>query len=159
MKFFFLLILLVITSATLFGQAKFVPSYKLKDIDGKEIDIQDSIKEKNTVMVFWASWSSPAKRELDLISKYQQDWQTNYDVQIVAVNVDELKTQKRAIDYANSKKQTWKYMFLFDPSAGLKISETVLFVNAKGEIVFEVWPFTPGDELEYDKKVKEIFKN
>ena len=77
----------------LFGalQAQTTLNMDVKTLDGKTINLQDAYGGKNdklTVISFWATWCKPCQNELDAISYLYEDWQDDFDVELVALTVD-----------------------------------------------------------------------
>lgn len=162
MKKLFALFLFAISSMALFSQT--IPSCTLKDADGKEVDVQSLIKENKTILFFWATWDTHSTKGLSAMNDLYATWQEKYQIQIIAVCVDDNRTSTRAAKFVETKKTEMKYTYLFDTNHKLSdlLKKTgvpiVLLVNPNGEIVFEKTGFNVGDEFEIDEKVKEIFK-
>ncbi len=147
-------------TVTLHAQ-KTLPNVSLKNIDGETVEISDFGKDgKITILSFWATWCSPCKKELNNIAEMYEDWQTDYDVELVAISVDDQRNASKIKPYVNG--QAWEYTVLLDVNEDLKRAlnfQTVpytLVLNQKGEIVYEHTGYVEGDEYELEDILKEL---
>ncbi|MBK6997362.1 MAG: TlpA family protein disulfide reductase [Lewinellaceae bacterium] len=162
MKKTFLLLALIFTASSIFAQ-KTLPSANIKTLEGQSLNVQELGKTgKITVISFWATWCSPCKKELDAIMDYYEDWQKDYDMELVAISVDDARSAAKVP--AMVKEKGWKYRVLLDPSKELQTVANIQSVpytfvlDQKGNIVFEHTGYTPGDELELEELFKELKK-
>ncbi len=145
-----------------FGQSK-LPDVTVKSLDGKSVSVKDfETNGKITVMSFWATWCSPCKRELDAIAEVYEDWQEDYDMELVAVTIDNARALPKVLPMVESK--GWEYQVLSDSKEDLKRAlniQTVPFtilIDQNGEIVYQHSGYSPGDEYELEDKIKELAK-
>ena len=69
--------------------SKKLPDITIADLQGKPVRIQEyASQNKLTIMSFWATWCAPCKRELDAIAELYPDWAEAYDVNLVAITID-----------------------------------------------------------------------
>lgn len=153
---------LIVTASSIFAQ-KTLPSANIKTLEGQSLNVQDLGKTgKITVISFWATWCSPCKKELDAIMDYYEDWQKDYDMELVAISVDDARSAAKVP--AMVKEKGWQYRILLDPSKELQTVANIQSVphtfvlDQKGNIVFEHTGYTPGDELELEELFKELKK-
>lgn len=146
-----------------FSQNKTLPSANVKTLEGQSLNVQELGKSgKITVISFWATWCSPCKKELDAIKDYYADWQKDYDMELVAVSVDDTRTAAKIP--AMVKEKGWGYRILLDNNKEFQQTANVasvphtLLLDASGNIVFEHIGYTPGDELELEEKMKALKK-
>lgn len=136
-----------------------VPSANVKTLEGKTVNIQDYVGDGNlTIMSFWATWCSPCKRELDAISEIYEDWQNDYNVELIAITIDDARTMAKVPALVETK--GWEYTILSDSKRELQkalnfqsVPQTFL-VNGKGEIVYAHSGYNPGDEFELEDVIK-----
>ncbi len=164
MKFFrFLIFFLSLSfSAALLAQ-KTLPSVDVKTLDGKTVNIQEFGKKgKITIISFWATWCAPCKKELDAISEVYADWQKNYDVELVAVTIDDARAVAKVKPMVEQK--GWKYTILSDVNQDLQRALNVpsvpqsFLLDAKGNIVYSHTGYVAGDEDELEDKIKALKK-
>ena len=158
----FTLVLAVCITSTSFGQQN-LPSVKIKDLSGKTVNIQDFANNgKITVISFWATWCSPCKKELDAIADMYEDWQEDYDMELVAVTIDNSRALSKVPAMVETK--AWDYIILSDAKQELQralnfqsVPQTFL-LNEKGEIVYSHSGYVAGDEYELEDKIKALKK-
>jgi len=157
------LVLSFLVSTAFTGPYSTIPSVEVKTLDGKTVNIQDYIgKGKITVVSFWATWCSPCKRELDAIAEFYPEWQEEYNVELVAVTIDDSRSLAKVPAMLETK--GWEYTVLADVKQELKkalnfqtVPQTFL-LNQKGEIVHTHSGYSPGDEYELEEKIQALVK-
>jgi cytochrome c biogenesis protein CcmG, thiol:disulfide interchange protein DsbE len=148
---------------TTFAQSKVLPSSNVKNMEGQSLNVQELAKSgKITVVSFWAIWCSPCRKELDAINDYYEEWQEKYGLEVVAVSIDDART------VANVKgvveKHGWPFRIILDTQREFMQAMSVnnppytMLLDQEGNIVYEHLGYTPGDELELEKKIKALIK-
>ncbi len=152
----------LLMSVAAFSQ-KTLPSANVKTLQGQALNVQELGKSgKITVISFWATWCSPCKKELDAIADYYEEWQKKYDIELVAISVDDARSAAKVPAMVESK--GWKYRILLDPAKELQTAANIQAVphtfvlDQNGNIVFEHNGYTPGDELELEELFKQLKK-
>jgi cytochrome c biogenesis protein CcmG/thiol:disulfide interchange protein DsbE len=150
---------LVMLAGALSAQNKTLPTANVKTPEGQTINVKDLAPEgKITVFSFWATWCKPCIAELDAIKDLYPEWKEKYNVEFVAVSVDDARTSARIKTVAANK--GWEYTIVNDASKEFQTAMNVsnppltVLVNQKGEIIFEHLGYTSGDELELEEKIK-----
>ncbi len=146
---------------TAFAQNKTVPEVTLKTLKGESKNIQDFAKNgKITVISFWATWCAPCKKELDAIAEVYEDWQEDYDMELVAVSIDTRRAVATVPGMISSK--GWEYTVLTGKATELQtafnfqtIPQTFL-LDQEGNIVYHHNGYVPGDEFELEDKIKAL---
>ena len=142
---------------------KELPSLTIQDIYGKKVNVSNYGKnEKMTVISFWATWCSPCKKELNNISYLYDDWQDDYNMELVAISIDDARNTSKVKAYVNG--QGWDYDVLLDFNEDLKrllsfqtVPFTVL-VNEDGKIVYSHSGYVEGDEYVLEGMLKKFKK-
>ncbi len=153
--------LVFVFAATLsFGQDK-LPDVTIQELNGKKVNIQSFAENgKITILNFWATWCVPCKKELDNIAELYPEWQEKYNMELVAVSVDNSRTATKIKSVVDSK--GWEYIVLSDKNEDLKralnfqaVPYTVV-INETGEIVYLHDGYVEGDEYELEDLLKEL---
>jgi cytochrome c biogenesis protein CcmG, thiol:disulfide interchange protein DsbE len=163
MKKNLLAILAVFVAFAAFGQTKSLPKANVKTLEGQSFNIQELAQSgKITIVSFWAIWCSPCRKELDAITDYYDEWKEKYDLEVVAVSIDDART------VANVKgvieKHGWPFRVILDTQRELMQAMNVnnppytFVLDKNGNVVFEHLGYTPGDELELEEKIKTLVK-
>ena len=143
---------------TAFSQTT-IPNITLNTLNGKSVKIQDEIsKDKITILSFWASWCVPCINELDAISEVYEDWQEDFNLELIAISTDDARTQKRIRPMVNGK--GWPYKILLDKNQELKralnistIPQIIILKDSK--IIYIHSGYSPGVEDEFYDIIKE----
>ena len=143
---------------TAFSQTT-IPNTTLTTLNGKSVKVQDEIsKEKITILSFWASWCVPCINELDAISEVYEDWQEDFNMELIAISTDDARTQKRIRPMVNGK--GWPYKILLDKNQELKralnistIPQIIILKDSK--IIYIHSGYSPGVEDEFYEIIKE----
>jgi len=136
-----------------------IPNTTLTTLDGKSVKIQDEIsKDKITILSFWASWCVPCINELDAISEVYDEWQEDFNMELIAISTDDARTQKRIRPMVNGK--GWPYKILLDKNQELKralnistIPQIIILKDSK--IIYIHSGYSPGVEDEFYEIIKE----
>jgi peroxiredoxin len=139
------------------------PSINIKTIDGKTVNTKDYTSiGKITVVSFWATWCTPCKRELDAINDYYSEWVEKYDIQLLAITIDDARGLTKVPATIQSK--GWEFTVLADTKQELQqalnfqtIPQTFL-LDQKGEIVYSHNGYSPGDEIKLEEKIAALKK-
>lgn len=143
---------------TAFSQTT-IPNTNLTTLKGKSVKIQDEIsKDKITILSFWASWCMPCINELDAINEVYEDWQEDFNMELIAISTDDARTQKRIRPMVNGK--GWPYKILLDKNQELKralnistIPQIIILKDSK--IIYIHSGYSPGVEDEFYEIIKE----
>lgn len=162
MKKMIVLLVSVFSAATSFSQ-DMLPDIELYDINGNKINMTSYSNDgKITIFSFWATWCVPCKEELNNIAEIYADWQKDYNVEIVAVSIDDSKTRANVKSYAEG--QGWAYTVLLDSNKDLQrmlSGQSVPFLvitDKSGKIVEKHTGYIEGDEYVLEDTIKELAK-
>lgn len=143
------------------SQAQKLPSVNLKDLDGNRVNIAELAGDGTpTIVCFWATWCSPCKRELNNYMDYYADWQDETGAKLIAVSIDDTRSQSRVAPYVMSS--GWEYTVLLDPNKDLSRAMNVInvphtfLINGEGEIVWSHNNYAEGDEEELEEELHKL---
>lgn len=140
---------------------KEMPSVTIKSENNKSFNVKNDFAEKDKLYVFcfWATWCVPCINELDAINENYAKWSKELNMEVIAVSVDDTRTQKRVKPLLNGKK--WPYKVLLDTNQDLKrglsianVPYTVVVKNKK--IVYIHNGYSQGAEKELYNKLKQL---
>jgi peroxiredoxin len=102
-----------------FSQTK-MPDVTLKDLNNNAVNVYSDFAEKDKIYVFsfWATWCVPCINELEAINEVYADWKKELNIEVVAVSIDDSRTQKRVKPLVNGK--GWEYRMLLDSNQDFK---------------------------------------
>ncbi len=160
MKNLFLSLLFISFSLLITAQTS-LPTVSLKNLDGTPFNTATINSDKPVIISFWATWCVPCIEELDAIADEYDDWQSETGVSLIAVSVDDARSQSRVKPMANGK--SWDYTVLLDPKQELKRALNVtsvphVFILYKGKIVYNHSGYTEGSEQILYEKIQELIQ-
>lgn len=153
----FLLICTFAFTFSAFGQ-KSLPNVEVKSLDRETFNLQEytSDPDKTYIIDFWATWCSPCKKELDAIADYYPDWQEEYNVELIAITIDNARALSKVPGIVETK--GWEYTIFSGNEEAMRnafnfqtIPQTLVAKN--GQIVYEHNGYVPGDEEELEQIV------
>jgi len=141
-----------------------LPGVTLKNTEGKNVDVSEYAKNgKITIISFWATWCKPCIKELRNLNDLLDDWIEDYNVELVAVSVDDSRNSARVKPFSDG--QGWDFDILLDPNGELQRDLNVtnppvtLLVDQNGKIVYTHTGYLEGDELDLEDKIIELQDN
>lgn len=160
-KAFFISAITMILTLGAFKQSDTLPSVTVKDLDGNNINFKDVADSgKITVVSFWATWCAPCIKELEAINEKYAEWQTKYNMKLVAVSIDDARNSKKVkpkvLGYG------WNYQILIDENMDLARAMSVnnppmtFIYDRSGKMVYSHQGYTPGAEDELEKELEKI---
>ena len=109
------------------------------------------------IINFWATWCSPCKKELNNIAELYDDWVDETGVKLIAVSIDDARSQSRVLPYVNGS--AWDYEVYIDENQDFKRAMGVnnvphtFLVDGEGKIVYQHNNYAPGDEYELYEQI------
>ena len=155
-----LISLLLLVPTISFAQIKNLPNVDVKKIDGSSFNFKNIDNNGNPIVIsFWATWCKPCTKELNNIAELYEDWQDETNVKLVAVSIDDRRSQSKVAPYVNSS--GWEYDIYIDPNSDLKramgvstVPHTFLLDKNK-QIIWQHRGYVEGDEYElFDEILK-----
>jgi len=142
------------------GQSS-IPEVSLRDTDGNLVELRSLIRPgKPTIISFWATWCAPCKKELSNYAELYADWQKEFDVEVLAISIDDSRNSAKVKSYINGVK--WPFRVLLDPNEDMKRAlnfQTVpfsLLIDGEGRIAYRHNSYVEGDEYVMEEKLKKL---
>jgi peroxiredoxin len=155
-----ILIFILTFSTTIFAQHQ-MPNIALKNLKGEIVKSNLDFQKKDVLYVFsfWATWCAPCVQELDAISDVYSVWKSKINIEVIAVSVDDARTEKRVKPLVNGK--GWEYTILLDTNQELKRSLSIanvpyIVVVKNNQIVHIQNGHAAGGEMEFFEKLKSL---
>jgi thiol-disulfide isomerase/thioredoxin len=155
-----LVLLFLLAAPAAFAQ-KEMPSVTIQSINNKTVNVKNDFAEKDKLYVFsfWATWCVPCINELDAINPHYAEWSKELNMEVIAISIDDSRTQKRVKPLLNGKK--WPYEVLLDANQDLKralaianVPYTIVVKNKK--VVYVHNGYSQGAENELYEKLKQL---
>lgn len=138
-----------------------LPEISLKNIDGEDIQLADYGKNgKITVISFWATWCKPCIRELKNVNGLLDEWIEEYDMELVAISVDDSRNAVKVKPMVNAF--NWDFDILLDPNGDVQRALNVnnppvtFLIDQNGTIVYTHTGYVEGDEYELEDHIKKL---
>jgi len=156
-----LVLLVAVSTSYAQGNKKLPESLTMETLSGKKVKLKDYVAKKGkvTVVNFWATWCKPCKEELDNInSDYLEGWQDDYDIEFIAVSMDNSRTKHKVKGVVDTK--GWEYDILCNPDnsayqmLGFNSCPYTLLLDADGNIVYKHNGYKPDDEEELEEAIE-----
>lgn len=155
-----LTLFLLFISFSVFSQ-KELPSVSITTLDNKSVNVKTDFNEQDKVYIysFWATWCTPCIAELEAISEHYEDWKKELNIELIAVSIDDARTQKRVKPLLNGK--DWTYTILLDSNQDLKRALSIVnvpysIVVKNQKIVKILNGYTQGSEEELHEVLKSL---
>jgi peroxiredoxin len=133
------LLLILLLFQVISAQTKTVPNWKLKDISGQQIRLQD-YKGKVVLLNFWATWCSPCLAEIPELVKWQHKYSKS-GLQVIGITSPP-QTKREIQKFARKLKINYP---IIQGTAELKsyftASETLpwtIVIDRRGNIVTQI---------------------
>lgn len=154
-------LLLAFSSPSISQENKKLPAITLSDVNGNKVDLSQLNKDgKIIILDFWATWCVPCKKELTNIMELYEEWQKAYNVELVAVSIDDARNTTKVKPMVEGL--AWPYLVLLDPNQDLKRIlgfqnvPYVVITDRDGNIVYQHTGYVEGDEFELEDRLKEL---
>ncbi|GAB1365161.1 MAG TPA: TlpA disulfide reductase family protein [Candidatus Cloacimonas sp.] len=150
-----LLIAMLLFAAFIMADA--MPDFRLPDLNGKNVSLEDLLGKGPVMMDFWADYCKPCKDAMPVLNGLAEKYDS---LTIVMVSIDAPKNQSKAKTYLKSK--NYKFVNLFDcekalaKKLGVGTPPHTFIMDKNGEIVYSHLGYTPGVEAEYEHHIRSL---
>lgn len=135
---------------------KSLPNVNVINAKGESVAISSLCPQgKPVVISFWDTACKPCLQELGAFSDSYDDWQEEFEFEIIAVSTDDARSSSKAIPLA--KGRGWPFVVARDPNGDLKramnvqSNPTLYIIDKDGKVVYSHIGYTAGGEKEiYD---------
>lgn len=88
--------------------------WTLKNTDGGDYKLSEHLNESPALIMFWATWCNPCKKELNDYKDQIDYFADSLGVEVILISIDTQKTKSRVKPYLESK--GYKWTALYDPN-------------------------------------------
>lgn len=162
LRFAFLMLFLfafTLVKAQQVGDKMEVPSIDLENMEGQQVDLKDyATNGKITIISFWATWCKPCKKELSNLKYLLPEWKENYDVELVAISIDNSRTSRKVESFVNGER--WQFDVLLDDNQKTKRALNFsaipysMIINKEGKVAYKHSGYKEGDEYKMEDQLK-----
>jgi cytochrome c biogenesis protein CcmG/thiol:disulfide interchange protein DsbE len=127
----------------------------IKNIDGKETNINELSMDKVVIVNFWATWCEPCLKELDAFNKNLQLIEQELNSKLILVSIDDSRTVSRITPMVHGN--SWDFEVFLDTNQNIKRSLNIIDIPHtlliyQNKIVYESTGYLIGDEeILFDK--------
>lgn len=149
------LLVAVATAADSSGPA---PAFTLTDLSGQQ-EALSKYKGQVVMVNFWATWCGPCQQEMPLLDQMYKKYKPA-GFTLIGVNVDKEAPPVKAL----LERKPVSFPVLLDPansvSKAYNVNEmpSTVIVDRKGQIRYIHRGYRPGDENEYQDRIRQLIR-
>ena len=137
-------------------QKEILPNETLKNLKNKPVEIYSYLESGPILISFWFLACEPCKKEMKFLDEFNEKY-SEYGFKVVSINTDNSRGFKSVKPFVRSKKYTFDVLSdprskYFKKLAGNICPYTVI-VDKDSTIISKHVGFSPGDEIELEKKI------
>lgn len=163
MKTFFAFFIIVLLSIPVLSQSDFEgirkgPNFKVENLDGEIVELNNEIGGGPILLSFWATWCKPCIEELAEYKKIYAEYKDN-GFKMFAISTDDERTIAKVKPFVKSK--GFEFPVLLDTNSDISrlyYAQSVpysVILDKKGMIIYSHLGYMKGDEA----KVKQIISS
>ncbi len=159
LKFCALAALVATTSATAAGRGKGpAPAFTLSTLSGRTASLSQ-YKGQVVMLNFWATWCGPCQQEMPLLDQMYKTYKPA-GFTLLGISVD---TDKAAVQALLARRPV-SFTVLLDPknkvSGEYRVEEmpSTIIIDRKGDIRYVHRGYKPGDENEYQDRIRQLIQ-
>ncbi len=151
----YLIFIFVFCCISISSSQKNLFKLSIKNIDGKETNINELSMDKVVIVNFWATWCEPCLKELDAFNKNLQLIEQELNSKLISVSIDDSRTVSRIRPMVHGN--SWNFEIFLDTNQNIKRSLNIIDIPHtlliyQNKIVYESTGYLIGDEeILFDK--------
>ena len=154
MKKLLILLLFLLLPSLLLSQN--ISNLKIRSYDGKKFIIKNNLNNDATIVLFWATWCLPCKKEFTEIQKLQKKY-PDKSINVITISKDTPRSLAKVKSFVKS--HSYKFTYLIDPS-GEVCSKLLInaiphsfLIDKKGKVFYSRSGYRKGDETKLEKEI------
>jgi thiol-disulfide isomerase/thioredoxin len=139
-----------------------IASIDVKTLNNTIINTSQFDNDDNLIIIsFWATWCKPCVSELENIHEVYEEWQDKTNVKLIAISVDNSRSQMKVKPFVNSK--GWEYEVYIDNgklmrSMGVNVIPHTFLLNSDKEVIYSHVGYNDGDEYDLFEIIETYLK-
>ena len=150
----FLLILPVIT------YSQDISNIKLKDVSGKKFLMKDHLKNDATIVLFWATWCIPCKKEFPAVQALLKKY-SDKNIRVIAISQDSPRSLSKVKSFVRTHKYDFIYLLDYNRETSTKLLVNsvpyTMLVDSTGKVQYTHRGYRKGDEMELEKEMLKLW--
>lgn len=136
-------------------------NFRATDLNGEKIVLEDLLGSGPILVDFWATWCKPCIKELPYIQRLHDQY-AEHGLTVLAATIDTPRSQNRVKPFVKGKGYTFPVVMDGDQDVFRKLQGKgtipyVVVIDPQGYIRYRHTGYKPGDEIELEKVVVELF--
>ena len=150
-----IIMLLILLLPTLLS-AQNLSRIKLKTVSGKQFVMKNNLQNDATIILFWATWCIPCKKEFKAIQKLIDKY-PDKTIEVITISQDTPRSISKVKSFVRS--HSYKFTFLLDPNKDIATKHLInsvpysIILDKKGKVIFSHSGYLKGDEIELEKQL------
>ncbi len=154
-----LILLLSLFCIGISSSQKSLQNLVIKNIDGKETNINELSMDKVVIMNFWATWCEPCLKELNAFNNNLTRIDQELNSKLISVSIDDSRTASRIIPLVHGN--SWLFEVFPDSNQNIKRSFNIIDIPHtlliyQNKVVYESTGYLIGDEEFLFDKIREL---
>ncbi|MEE4311849.1 MAG: TlpA disulfide reductase family protein [candidate division KSB1 bacterium] len=158
MKRLIILLLLI----PVFAAGQDLSKIELHTLNGKKFNMNKNLDHDATVVLFWATWCLPCKKEFPAVQKLIEKFKDK-DIQVLAVSTDSPRSQAKVKSFARMQKYDFTYLMDLKGEVTTKLLiksvPHTLLLDRSGKVIYTHRGYRLGDEVELEKALMKMWDN
>jgi cytochrome c biogenesis protein CcmG/thiol:disulfide interchange protein DsbE len=129
---------------------------ELQDIDGNNFLLREHINNDATIILFWATWCLPCKKEFPEIQKLKDKYPEK-NIRVITISQDSPHSLTKVKSFAKTHK--YDFIYLLDPDGVVSLKLLInsvpytMLVDTTGKVIYPHLGYRKGDEIELEKNI------
>lgn len=145
-----------------FAAGQDLSKIELHTLSGKKFIISKNLDHDATVVLFWATWCLPCKKEFPAIQKLIEKHKDKH-IQVLAVSTDSPRSQAKVKSFARMQKYDFTYLMDLKGEVTTKLLiksvPHTLLLDRSGKVVYTHRGYRLGDEVDLEKALIKMWNN
>jgi len=149
-----LILFILILPSVLISQD--ISKLKMKDVNGSEFIMKKHLDNDATIVLFWATWCIPCKKEFPEIQKLQQKYQQK-NVKVITISQDNPRSLAKVKSFVKS--HDYDFTYLLDANGEVSSKFLInsvpylMLVDTTGTVIYSHSGYRKGDEQQLEKEM------